>query len=297
VQAYQTFFDERLEANASLRYDHNNVYGGITTPRLNLLWHHSDNISSRFAIGQGFRLPTSFFELEHAILSAPAVDRSQARAEKSDNVSYAWNYADDRLAVTASVNHTRIKNLALFVDDTANSGNFLLVPAPSAYTVDNVDLVGTWQVTPRDALTAGFERYRYRFNVTDFQGSLFSRPDYRATLALDHEAGPWDLDIRATYTGPQDLAKFYDYVDTQRFNLDGTAKPDRSPGFWVVDLRTSYQWTRLIQTYVGINNVFDYQQAKKDSFLWLDADGAIDVTHIWGPNIGRTFVAGVKLSF
>jgi outer membrane receptor for ferrienterochelin and colicins len=297
LQAYQTFFDERLEANASLRYDHNNVYGKISTPRLNLLWHHSDNLSSRFAIGQGFRLPTSFFELEHAILSAPAVDRSKAKAEKSDNLSYALNYADDRLAVTASVNHTRIKNLALFVDDTAGSGNYLLQPAPSAYTINNFDVVGTWQMTPRDALTAGFERYQYRFNATDFQGSLFARPDYRVTLSLDHDAGPWDVNVRATYTGPQNLAKFYDYADSQRYNLDGTPKPDKSPGFWLVDLRASYQWSKSVQTYVGVNNVFDYQQAKKDSFLWLDKDGALDVTHIWGPSIGRTWVAGVKLSF
>ena len=103
------------------------------------------------------------------------------------------------------------------------------------------------------------------------------------TLALDHDAGPWDLNARATYTGPQNLAKFYDYADTQRYNLDGTPKPDRSPGFWVVDLRASYQWNKTVQTYIGVNNVFDYQQAKKDSFLWLDGDGALDVTHIWGP--------------
>lgn len=297
LQGYQTFFGDKLEANASLRYDRNNVYGGVTTPRLNLLWHHAENVSSRFAVGRGYRFPTSFFELEHAILSAPAVDRSKAKAEKSDNLSYALNYADDRLAVTASVNHTRIKNLALFVDDTANSGNFLLQPAASAYTINNVDLVGTWQATPADAITVGFERYQYRFNATDMQGSLFARPDYRVTLALDHDAGPWDLNLRATFTGPQNLAKFYDYADTQRYNLDGTPKPDRSPTFWVVDARASYQWNKTVSTYVGVNNVFNYQQAKKDSYLWLDGDGNLDVTHIWGPNIGRTLTAGVKLAF
>lgn len=297
LQGYQTFFDKQLEVNASLRYDRNNVYGGITTPRLNMLWHHSDNVSSRFAAGQGYRLPTSFFELDHAVLSAPAVDRSQAKAEKSNNLSYALNYADDRFAVTASANHTRIKNLALFVDDTASSGNYLLQPARGNYTINNLDLVGTWQVTPRDSLTAGFERYQYKFNATDFQGSLFARPDYRVTLAFDHEAGPWDFNVRATYTGPQDLAKFYDYANNPRFNLDGTPKPNKSPGFWIMDLRTSYQLNKRLQMYAGINNVFDYQQAKKDSFLWLDGQGGLDVTHIWGPSIGRTLVAGLKWSF
>ena len=297
LQFYKTLFGDRLEANASLRYDDNNVYGGSATPRVNLLWHHSANMSSRFAAGRGSRYPTSFFELEHGILSAPAVDRAGAKAEKSNNFSYAWNYADDRLAVTASANYTRVKNLALFIDDTANSGNFLLRPAASPYTIKNADIVGTWQMTPRDSLTVGYERYQYDFNAADLQGSLFARPNYRATLAVDHDAGPLDVDVRATLTGPQDLAKFYDYQDTQRYNLDGTPKPDRSPTFWLVDFRMSYQWNHLLQSYASVNNVFDYQQAKKDSYLWLDVDGNLDVTHIWGPNIGRSYAIGLKMTF
>jgi outer membrane receptor for ferrienterochelin and colicins len=297
LQGYQTFFDQKLEANASLRYDDNNVYGGIATPRVNLLWHHADNLSSRVAAGQGYRFPTSFFEMDHAILTAASVDRSQAQAEKSNNLSYALNYADDRLAVTTSANHTSIMNMALFVQDPNNTSVILMQPAKSAYTINNIDMVGTWQMNPRDAFTLGLERYWYLFNPVDFQGSIFARPDYRVTLALDHAAGPWDFNTRATYTGPQNLAAFYDYADTQRYNLDGSLKPSQSPGFWVVDLRTSYQWNKSIQTYVSVNNVFDYQQAKTDSYLWLDKDGNMDVTHIWGPNLGRSLVAGMKLSF
>lgn len=297
VQGYRTFFNDQLEVNTSLRHDQNNVYGGITTPRLNMLWHHSDYVSSRFAAGQGYRFPTSFFELDHAILNAVSVDRSQAKAEKSNNLSYALNYADDRFAVTTSLNTTTIKNLALFVDDTANSGNYLLQPAASNYTIQNADIVGTWLVTPRDSLSMGYERYQYKFNPTDFQGSLFARPDYRVILTFDHDAGPLDLFVRATYTGPMDLSKFYDYADNLQYNLDGTPKINKSPGFWLVDLRTSYQIHKNLQIYAGINNVFNYQQAKVDSFLWLDKTGNLDVTHIWGPNIGRTLVTGIKLSF
>jgi outer membrane receptor for ferrienterochelin and colicins len=242
-------------------------------------------------------LPTSFFELEHAILAAPSVDRSRAKAERSHNLSYALNYADDRLAVTASLNHTRIEDLALFVDDTAGSGNFVLQPARSAFTVDNADVVGTWQATPSTALTVGFERYRYRFEAIDFANTLFARPDYRVTLGLDHDSGPWDVNVRATYTGPQNLAKFYAYADTPRFNLDGTPKRERSPGFWVVDLRASYRWSATLSAYLGIANVFDYRQARHESFLWVDRDGNLDVTQLWGPNLGRSAVAGVKLNF
>jgi outer membrane receptor for ferrienterochelin and colicins len=114
---------------------------------------------------------------------------------------------------------------------------------------------------------------------------MLARPAWRGTFAFNHTAGGWDFNVRATYTGPQDLAKFYGYADTPRYNLDGTAKPARSPSFWVADLYGSYQWSNRVSTYAGINNLFNNQQAKKDSFLWLDSEGAIDVTHVWGPSL------------
>ena len=225
------------------------------------------------------------------------MDRSQAEAEKSQNISYAWNFAGDRTTLTASANHTRILNMALFVADPNNANGLLLTPAASAFTVDNLDFLGTWQVNPRDAITLGLEKYNYNFNPSDFQGSLFSRPDYRVSLALDHTSGPWNANVKATYTGPQDLAAFYDYADYPRYNLDGTPKPDWSPGYWSVDMHVNYQWSAKVTGYVSVNNVFDYQQAATDSFLWVDHSGALNVTHIWGPNQGRTIIAGVRIAF
>lgn len=297
VQAYRSFFDDRLELNASLRFDQNNVYGGITTPRLNALWHHSDEVSSRLSLGTGYRLPTSFFELEHAVLQASSMDRSQAKAETSENLSYAWNYAGDRLSATVSANHTRIKNLALFVEDPMHAGGLILQPAASAYTVNNVDFVGTWQVTAKNALTLGLEHYQYSFNSADFQGSLFVRPQDRLMLGLDHTEGPWNVNLKATYTGPQNLAQFFDYANTPRYNLDGSPKSDWSPAFWVLDLHANYQVNKTVSAYLGVTNLLDVKQASTDSFLWTDGDGALDVSHIWGPNLGRAVSAGVKISF
>jgi outer membrane receptor for ferrienterochelin and colicins len=297
VQAYRSFFDDRLEVNASLRFDQNNVYGGITTPRLNALWHHSDEVTSRLSLGTGYRLPTSFFELEHAVLQASSMDRSQAKAETSENLSYAWNYAGDRLTATVSANHTRIKNLALFVEDPMQAGGLILQPAASAYTVNNVDFVGTWQVTAKNALTLGLEHYQYNFNSADFQGSLFVRPQDRLMLGLEHTEGPWNVNLKATYTGQQNLAKFFDYANTPRYNLDGSPKSDWSPAFWVLDLHANYQVNKTVSAYLGVTNLLDAKQASTDSFLWTDRDGALDVSHIWGPNLGRAMSAGLKISF
>ena len=297
VQAYRAFLEEKLEVNASLRYDSNNVYGVITTPRLNMLWHHDDEISSRIAIGTGYRMPTSFFELDHAVMQAASVDRSRAQAEKSDNASYAWNYAGDRVTVTASANYTRINNMALFLNDPNVPNGLLLAPAASAYTITNADFLGSLQVSPRNAVTLGLEQYNYDFNASDFQGSLFSRPDYRVSMALDHTQGPLNVNVKATFTGPQNLAKFYDYADNPRYNLDGSPKPDQSPTFWVVDAHANYQFSAKVTGYLTVNNVFNYQQANVDNFLWVDQQGALNVTHIWGPNVGRSIAGGIKILF
>jgi outer membrane receptor for ferrienterochelin and colicins len=297
VQAYRTALDDRLEINASLRYDDNNVYGAITSPRMNVLWHHTDELASRLSAGTGYRMPTSFFELEHAVLQASRVDRSRAKAETSENLSYALNYSGDRFTGTLSLNHTRIHHLALFVADPADDTALLLQPAPSAYTVSNIDFLGTWQVSPRTALTLGAEAYQYDFNTADFQGSLFARPDYRLSLAMEHTQGPLNLNLKATLTGPQDLARFYNYADNQRYDLNGQPKSGTSPSFWQVDLHANYQFSKTVSGYLGINNLLDYKQADKDSFLWVDPTGAMDVTHIWGPNLGRAITVGVKLAY
>lgn len=296
LQGYKAFFHDRLELNASIREDDNNDFGAITTPRLDALWHHSDELSSRFAIGTGYRLPTSFFEQDHGILSAISVDRSHAAPEQSQNASYSLNYADDRLTATTSLNYTRIRDMALFVDNAANE--FVLEPAQHPFTVASADLSATYKVTPTNAVTLGLEGYHYQFYAADAaNAALFSRPNYRVSLGYDHDAGRWDFNVRSTFTGPQDLAKWYDYQDNPIYNLNGSAKPDWSPAFWEVDTHASYQVNKWLEVHAGINNLFNYQQAKHDSFLFQDPYGNLNVTYIWGPNIGRTFVAGATFTF
>jgi outer membrane receptor for ferrienterochelin and colicins len=143
----------------------------------------------------------------------------------------------------------------------------------------------------------GLEHYQYSFNSADFQGSLFVRPQDRLMLGLDHTEGPWNVNLKATYTGPQNLAKFFYYADAPRYNLDGSAKSDWSPAFWVLDLHANYQVNKTVSAYLGVTNLLDFKQASTDSFLWTDGAGELDVSHIWGPNLGRAVSAGLKISF
>jgi outer membrane receptor for ferrienterochelin and colicins len=294
-QYYRALLDGRLETNASLRIDEHNVFGTIASPRINTLYHHDNEYASRFSVGRGFRAPTSFFEQDHGLLADSKIVRVINKAETSDNASYALSYVSEGFSWIASLNYNRINNMARLtagVDD-GNGGTYTLFDAsPDPVTIKGVDWVGTLQLTDRLSTSIGLEHFDYEFTP----GSLtFARPNDRVYWLLDYDHAGWDLMGRVTWTGPQDLAKFYHYADTQQYNLDGTPKRNTSPDFVVTDVRAAYQWNKTTSGFVGVNNLFDFQQSQVDSYLWTDAAGNMDVTHIWGPNLGRQVYAGVRM--
>lgn len=298
VQAYRALFDGDLELNGSVRHDEHNIFGGITSPRLSALWHHSHELNSRFAVGHGYRAPTSFFEQDHGILDTTRIVREIKKPETADNASYALSYAGDRLAWVTSLNYNRIKNMALLdsgaTDPLTGEAITRFTSAQKPVTVVGGDLTVTYKLTPQLEATVAAERFSYRFSEA---GTLaFARPETRAYLRLDYESGPWTGMLRGTWTGPMDLAKFYDYANNQRYNFDGTKKMDKSPSYWVIDLRGEYRLNKQWSAYLGIDNAFDFKQSDKESMLWIDGAGKHDVTHIWGPNRGRFVYGGVKFT-
>ncbi len=281
------FFNGALEAGVNLRWEKHNVYGSQFAPRANLLWRHSEHASSRLSSGLGYRAPTSYFEQDHGILETILIRNETNGVEKSRNLMYTFDYQDEKWKLLANAHWTRLTNLAyLDVGDTES----VLRSATDAVRVKGVDLQAGYQFTKALSASLGLERVFYDFPV----GTLaFARPERRAYLTLAFENGPWDAFVRGTWTGRQDLSKFY-YRDTQHYHLDGTAKPDKSPAFWTVDTRIQYAINKRWAVFVGADNVFDYKQSDHSDYLWVNAEGAVDVTHIWGPNRGRFIYGGVR---
>lgn len=300
VQAYRAFFNEALEVNGSIRHDQHNIFGGITSPRLNALYHHTPQVSSRVSLGTGFRAPTSFFEQDHGILDTIRIDRQIKDPEVSTNLSYALSYASDRLAVTSSFNYNSIKNFAILnpggTDPVTGDPITLFTSATERVTVQGLDVNLSYQLTPALTLMAAAEAFDYRFPAGTL---LFARPKAKAYLGFDYEKGGWDLSAKLVWTGPMDLRKFHDDGTGQqnRFNLDGSLKRDTSPDFVTLDVRGEYAFSERLSLYAGIDNALDYKQSDKESFLFVDGDGAPDVVHLWGPSRGRYVYAGVKFSF
>lgn len=297
VQLDRPMLNDQLELNAALRWDKHNVFGNILSPRFNLLWKHDSQLASRFSLGKGYRAPTSFFEQDHGILETTRIVREISRPEESRNASYTLAYASDRLSWTASANWNRISNMAMLdpnaLDPITGDAITLFTAATTPVTTQGADLNLSYKLTPALEGTLGLELTHY-----DFQpGTLtFARPESKVFLSLDYEADDWDLYAKASWTGSQDLARFYDYANNPRYNLNGTAKMNRSPAFWLLDLHAAYQLSEQWSVYLGVDNATNFRQIDQENFLWVDGAGNTDTTQLWGPNRGRFIYGGVKFA-
>lgn len=301
LQANGHLLDDTLEVNASLRYDRHNQFGGITSPRLNLLYRHNDAWSSRLSLGTGFRAPTSFFEQDHGILDDVQIVRVVNKVEQSRNLSYTLNYTDDRLNVSPAYHYTRIDNMALLAPNQPNpdgsaSTVTLFSSATTPVIVQGLNVNASYQLSPLMNLAFGAELFHYQFEA----GTLsFARPTAKAYFGLDYTGEKWDLSSKLVWTGSQNLRKFHDDGSgaQERYNLDGSPKLDKSPAFFTLDMRSEYAFNTHLSAYLGVDNVLDYKQIDHENMLWIDAQGGLDTTHIWGPNRGRFIYAGIQLRF
>lgn len=296
VQADYPLFDDRLEASVNLRVDRHSTYGTQLSPRLNLLWRHDEHRASRLSGGSGYRAPTSYFEQDHGILDTLRIVRATHGVEKSRNLMYTFDWQDGAWKFLGNAHLTRLDNLAwLDVNATDPAGNpvSVLRSADQAVRVRGADAQLGYQFFPWLAASAAVELAHYDFPV----GTLaFARPGKRAYFTLSGDAGPWDFFARATWTAPQDLARFY-YREAARYNLDGTLKPDRSPAFWTIDTRVQYAIDRQWAVFAGVDNLTGFRQTRHDGYLWVDGGGRLDVTQIWGPNRGRFTYVGARFEF
>lgn len=287
IGASYPLWDERLEAGLNLRWEHHNVYGTQFAPRANLLWRHGEHANSRLSAGKGYRAPTSYFEQDHGILETILIRNETRGVEESKNLMYTFDWEDGAWKFLGNAHYTKLDNLA-FLDVGATES--VLRSARDPVKVAGLDMQLGYQVTKELAASLGFERVHYDFPV----GTLaFARPDRRVYVSLDWDSGDWDIFVRGTWTGAQDLKKFY-YREGQRYNFDGTPKSDRSPAFWTFDARVQYAIDKRWAVFLGADNLFDYKQSDHDGMLWIAADGSIDVTQIWGPNRGRFVYGGIR---
>ena len=261
-------------------------------PRLDVRYFHTDELTSRFSMGRGYRAPLSFFETDHGILDAELGYQIDIDSlEESLSASYSLSYDNQVLAVTASLAHSDVENLAS-LEETAE-GVPLLTQLDEDAAVTTMDVTVGYNVTENFTVNLGVEKFNYD---DAFKSSYAIAPvEERASIELQYEKDNLKVFWSTVWFGEKDLAE-YGYEGFNRLGDESTAKTLTGKAFSSSDLKVQYQLTESTKVYAGVSNIFEETQIdSSDTPLFYDADGGYDVAYIYGALHGREFYAGIEI--
>lgn len=268
----------------------------LFSPRALLKLSHSDQLTSRFSVGRGYRAPLSFFESDHGLIEN-GYEIEVTDLEKSISLGYSLNYAQALFAITGSLNTTQVDNLAFIDFDSGERP--ILRNFEDSVRVSTADFDASYQLSEHVSIGGGGEVFRYS---DGYKGTFGIPPiEERLRLFVDFSGHEWSAFSQLTWVGSRNLAE-YDTAD--RFNVqapDGTLSAPKvsvAPSYFSIDARMERKLGEHWAIYVGGNNLSDYNQAAdEESPLFFDGDGAYDVVHLYGPLRGRVLYAGIKANF
>ncbi|TPH18182.1 TonB-dependent receptor plug domain-containing protein [Litorilituus lipolyticus] len=261
-------------------------------PRLDVRYFHSEQLTSRFSTGRGYRAPLSFFETDHGILDAELGYQIDIDSlEESISASYSLSYDTEALAVTASLAHSSVDNLASL--EETDEGVPLLTQLDESASVTTYDITLGYNLTENLTVNIGLEKFDYD---DAFKSSYAIAPvEERASIELQYEKDNLKVFWSTVWFGEKDLAE-YGYEGYNKLNDPTSVKTLVGEAFSSSDIKVQYQVTEHTKLYAGVSNIFEQTQIDSgDTPLFYDANGGYDVAYIYGALHGREMYAGIEV--
>ena len=284
----------KFEAVAGLRWDHHNVFGDIVTPSTSVRAWLNNQWVARLSYGEGFRAPTTFYELDHGTGAKYKynIQYLAKKAERSRSLAFSLDYANFRHSLSISPFHHWINNYITAFNDAENE-RFVVQNVDKLSRFYGIEAEYDFVLSEKVSVMAGhiFQRIAIDSGVLGF-----ARPENRFKWGLDynHRKLGMALNLNGSVTGPMELSSVYG----ESLNQNGTTKLDRSPAFALVNAELGKTLgSSGVQISIGAKNLFDFNQADLEGPLVFDAEGNLeDVGYIWGPLRGRIIYARMTLN-
>ncbi|MEP3227200.1 MAG: TonB-dependent receptor [Parasphingorhabdus sp.] len=233
---------EGLTANAGLRFDDHNSFGGEATFAGDIVYSpNNGNTTLRASYGEGFIVPSLF-----QLFSDFGNQLLQPETSKSWDAGITQFFADGTLELSATIFRRNSRNLIDFVGCPMQTG--ICVNRPFG-TFDNVGRARAQGLElgvvarPIPALTIATNYSLIDAENRDTDRPLARRPRHSINASIDYD---WAVGLKtgATIT----------HVSSSLDNAFATAD---TPGYILVDLRAAMPVTDNIELYGRIENLFD----------------------------------------
>ena len=251
---------------------HNLIDKLIASPRANLRYNPTEQISLRLSYASGFRAPQAFDEDMHiAVVGGERVKIRLANDLKEER-SHSFSLSSDIYHRFGDV------ELNLLLEGFYTRLNDAFDLREVGYDSDGAQLLERYNssgATVQDPEVAPEKR-------------MFRTPDtYGFLMACFKPFKGFDIDLTGSYTGSMLVQHMAGYIEQDR--------AEHTRDFFDLGVKLSYDFALYKQVrmklYAGVQNIFNAYQ--KDFDQGPDRDSG----YVYGPALPRSWMAGIKVSF
>ena len=288
--------NKQLSLVAGIRLDHHNNYGFFATPRLHIRYARNEKTTMRFSAGKALRTAAVFAEQKAWMASnrswvlhndaQTAANPYGLSPEIAWNIGYNWNrkiewdYRPGALSfeVYSSVFTNQV------VVDVEQFNEVHLYNLSGASYANALQVQVDYELAHHLDLRMAYKFYDVKIN---YQEGLLQKPfipSHRVFANLAYQTKR-KLKLDATWN----------WVSAKRVPMNILGETYDSNPFSQVSFQISKEYKKQYEWYVGVENALNYMQPNAIIMPQSPFATGFDAALIWGPLMGRSVYAGVRL--
>ncbi|MFZ4520581.1 MAG: TonB-dependent receptor [Bacteroidales bacterium] len=278
---------------AGLRGDYNSRFGYYITPRLHVRVNPSKTTTIRASVGKGYRSPnllaenSAVFVSQRVMYFAPDLGNEEAW---NYGLNFTWNFTlfNEKAEFSVDAYRTDFVKQVIADQDSLPTAIFFYNLEGKSYA-NSAQVQFTFSPVKRFTVTAA---YRYNDVKVTEGGELRQKSmvnQYKGLLSLGYATKfeKWKFDLTGQLNGPARLP------DTKK--MPGfLQRPGSSPA-WFNLLGQVTKKFKHFDVYVGGENLTNFRQNNPISEYWKPYHTHFDASMAWGPVVGISIYAGVRL--
>jgi outer membrane receptor for ferrienterochelin and colicins len=243
----------RLQVLLGARYDYSNIHKHIFSPRLSAKYNFNEADALRFSAGNGFRVVNVFSEDHAALTGGRQVEFvGELMPERSWNTNLNYTkfitFGAGFVNLDASLFYTYYHN-KIVADLTTDSEKIIFDNLQGFATNYGASLNTDWTFDNGIKGIIGATCLQSFLHENGTRQAQIQTPNFTANYALSYSLPAWglSLDFTGYVTAPMRLP-----------TLENDYRPEYSPWFNISNLQITKKWSKGIELYGGLKNIFNF---------------------------------------
>ena len=285
---------DKFSMIAGARVDYNNQYAWYFTPRLHMKYRFNQSTVIRASVGKGYRTANVFAE-NSGIFVSQRILNFVGELKQEEAWNFGINFTKDftlfhhKAEFSIDAYRTSFLNQVIVDIDSLPTAVFIYNLHGRSYS-NSIQAQFTFDPVDRFTITMAFRINDVK--VTE-NSELRIKPFvnlYKGLVTLSYATKweKWKFDLTGQLNGPQRLP------DTQKMPQK-LQRPGTSPPYFQLLAQVTKKF-KYIDIYLGGENLTNFTQSDPITEYWKPYHTHFDGAMGWGPILGATVYAGIRLT-